>query len=243
MLKRFKKFKETEKSGKKYCDLYLVIQIKIRPFIVWNFVSYIGNDLLQLERYREASQQFSDALTYHGTSTDIKGNLHWLRALAYSKINLNRDAIKDCTKALQYAVNRVKVLQLRAKCYKNMRDFQSCVNDYDQLYQLERTIDNLMLLNEAKTHLERFQSRNHYDVLDIPADATQGDIKRAYKHLSLIHHPDKHSDAPDHEQRKQEEIFKRIQFAFQTLSDPVAKSAYDRQQHASGTMNNNYDYN
>lgn len=182
---------------------------------------------MQLEEYREASKHFTDALAFHGTATELKGNIHWLRALAYSKIGLNRDAIKDCFSAIK-SVGRIKVLKLRAMCYKNMRDFQNCVNDYDELYQREHSIENLTSLNEAKVKLKRFQSSNHYDVLDIEKNATQSDIKKAYKSLSLIHHPDKHSDASNVEKRKQEEIFKRIQFAFQMLSDPVQKAAYDR---------------
>lgn len=245
MLKRFKKFKETETSGNKYILPHLFNDSKIKTccrFHSFKFYSYIGNDLLKMEKYREASQQFTHALTVYGISTDVKGNLHWLRAFAYSKVNLNRDAINDCSTALLYAVNRAKVLKLRAKCYKNMRDFENCVADYERLYQLECTTEHLSLLGEAKMHLNRFQSNNHYDVLDIRADATQVDIKKAYKHLSLIHHPDKHADASNHEKRKQEEIFKKIQFAFQTLSNPIDRAEYDRKQHASTMYNNHYYY-
>lgn len=181
-----------------------------------------------MEQYREASEHFTEALTFHGIATEIKGNIHWLRALANSKIGLNRDAIKDCFIAIK-SVSIKKVLKLRAMCYKNMRDFQRCVSDYDELYRLEGSCENLSLLNDAKVKLQRFQSNNYYDVLDIEKNATQAEIKKAYKHLSLIHHPDKHSDASNEERHKQEDIFKRIQFAFQVLSNPIEKAAYDRQ--------------
>lgn len=212
--------------------------MKLRLHLFWfefhvkfNFLPP-GSDLLRLEQYREAVKQFTEALTFHCIPEEIKENIHWLRALAYSNIGLNRDAIKDCSIAKR-SVSSKNVLKLRAKCYSNMRDFENCVNDYSELCHLKSTTEHITLLNEAQLQLHRFQSNNYYDILDIEKNATSSNIKRAYKNLSLIHHPDKHSDASDSEKRKQEEIFKRIQFAFQVLSDPVQKTAYDVQNYNS----------
>lgn len=62
----------------------------------------------------------------------------------------------------------------------------------------------------------------HYRVLDISSTATEAEIKKAYRKLSLKVHPDKNS-APH-----ADEAFKVVGLAYATLSDPQKRSIYDR---------------
>ena len=57
-----------------------------------------------------------------------------------------------------------------------------------------------------------------YSVLGVEKTASEDEIKRAYKKAALKHHPDKGGDA---------EAFKRIAKAYEVLSDPEKKQAYD----------------
>lgn len=59
----------------------------------------------------------------------------------------------------------------------------------------------------------------HYKTLDIEHTATIDEIKKAFYKLAHIHHPDKGGD---------EKQFKIVNEAYQTLSDPSKRSAYDR---------------
>jgi DnaJ domain len=62
----------------------------------------------------------------------------------------------------------------------------------------------------------------HYRVLGVQANATDNDLKRAYRKLALKLHPDKNS-APH-----ADEAFKAVGLAYATLSDPQKRSIYDR---------------
>jgi curved DNA-binding protein len=66
------------------------------------------------------------------------------------------------------------------------------------------------------------RSRDPYDVLGVGRDASQEDIRRAYRRLARSHHPDV-SKEPDAETR-----FKDISEAYDVLRDPERRAAYDR---------------
>jgi DnaJ-class molecular chaperone len=59
---------------------------------------------------------------------------------------------------------------------------------------------------------------DHYNTLGVQRDATEQDIKKAYRKLASKHHPDKGGD---------QEQFKRIQGAYEVLSDPNKRAQYD----------------
>lgn len=61
-----------------------------------------------------------------------------------------------------------------------------------------------------------------YEVLGVSKDASQQDIKKAYRQLAKEYHPDRNPD-PD-----AEETFKKISTAYEVLSDPEKRQAYDR---------------
>ncbi len=66
---------------------------------------------------------------------------------------------------------------------------------------------------------------DYYDILGVPKNATQEEIKKAYRKQALEWHPDRHQ-GPDKEVA--EKKFKEINEAYQVLSDPEKRAAYDR---------------
>ena len=66
--------------------------------------------------------------------------------------------------------------------------------------------------------------RDFYAILGIPRDADQQTIKKAYRREAMKWHPDKNPDNVEEAQKK----FQDISDAYQTLSDPDKRSAYDR---------------
>ena len=70
------------------------------------------------------------------------------------------------------------------------------------------------------------QQRDFYEVLGINRSASQEDIKKAFRRLAMQYHPDRNKE-PGAEER-----FKEISQAYEVLSDPEKRAAYDRFGHA-----------
>ncbi len=69
--------------------------------------------------------------------------------------------------------------------------------------------------------------RDYYEVLGVNRDASEDDIKKAYRKLAMKFHPDRNPDNP-----KAEEQFKEAKEAYEMLSDGQKRSAYDQFGHA-----------
>ena len=74
--------------------------------------------------------------------------------------------------------------------------------------------------------------RDYYEVLGVARDASEDEIKRAYRKMALQNHPDHNPDNPEAEQR-----FKEAAEAYEVLRDPERRARYDQFGHA-GVGNN-----
>jgi molecular chaperone DnaJ len=65
--------------------------------------------------------------------------------------------------------------------------------------------------------------RDYYEVLGVNRDASEEDIRKAYRKLAMQHHPDRNPENP-----KSEERFKEAKEAYEVLSEADKRAAYDR---------------
>ena len=64
-------------------------------------------------------------------------------------------------------------------------------------------------------------NQNHYETLGVSKDASQEEIKKNYRKLSLQHHPDRGGN---------EETFKKLSEAYEQIGDPENRQKYDMEQ-------------
>jgi DnaJ-class molecular chaperone len=74
---------------------------------------------------------------------------------------------------------------------------------------------------------EPMAKRDYYDILGVNRDAADEEIKKAYRKLAMKFHPDRNPDNP-----KAEEHFKEVKEAYEILTDPDKRAAYDQYGHA-----------
>jgi molecular chaperone DnaJ len=71
--------------------------------------------------------------------------------------------------------------------------------------------------------------RDYYDVLGVAKNASDDDIKKAYRKLAMKHHPDRNQGD---DAKKSEDKFKEAKEAYEMLSDAQKRAAYDQFGHA-----------
>ena len=73
--------------------------------------------------------------------------------------------------------------------------------------------------------------KDFYKVLGVERDASEADIKKAYRRLAMKHHPDRNPDRnPD--DKTSEDQFKEAKEAYEVLSDAGKRATYDQYGHA-----------
>ncbi|KAK2953555.1 putative Chaperone protein DnaJ [Blattamonas nauphoetae] len=95
-----------------------------------------------------------------------------------------------------------------------------CDDDGNQL----KESNWIMSEAEKKEFVMIFMGADYYQVLGVQRNATEDEIKKAYKKLALKWHPDRN---PDNKEKATEE-FKKIGEAYEVLSDQEKRKIYDR---------------
>lgn len=67
------------------------------------------------------------------------------------------------------------------------------------------------------------QNKDYYSILDVSKNASEEDIKKAYRKLAVQYHPDKNPGNKDAEEK-----FRQITEAYETLKDPIKRQKYDQ---------------
>ena len=70
--------------------------------------------------------------------------------------------------------------------------------------------------------------KDYYEILGVKKDASADELKKQYRRLSLLYHPDRQAGKSDAEKKAAEEKFKEISEAYAVLSDQDKRQKYDQ---------------
>jgi len=114
---------------------------------------------------------------------------------------------------------------------KFSKNFVSIENSYKDAMRKIKEIHSQVLKQNVPPKRNEISSENHiekqnfYEILNIKPDATQNQIKKMFKRLSLAFHPDTEEDTGVDGDQK----FRMIMEAYETLKDPDKRKKYDEE--------------
>ena len=141
-------------------------------------------------------------------------------------------ALSACNAALAVDSVSAEALLLRGEAKGLGEDYEGMLLDYKQAKEYrsyDRSIDEK--IQQATRLLEQSKRKNYYTILGIKRDATKSEIKKVYRKLALIWHPDK----VDEDKKAAAEIkFRDIAEAYTILTDDELRQKYDNGEDVSG---------
>ncbi|KAI9737717.1 MAG: hypothetical protein M1818_005721 [Claussenomyces sp. TS43310] len=183
-----------------------------------------GNKEYKAGRWRAAVEKYTQALEVDPLNRGTNSKLMQNRALCSIKLKDYAGAIADCEKALSLDPSYTKARKTKATALGQSGDWEESVKEWKALQESEPGDASIAKeVRKAELELKKSKRKDYYKILGVEKDASDNEIKKAYRKLAIVHHPDKNPNDESAAER-----FKDIGEAYETLSDDQKRAAYDR---------------
>jgi len=153
-------------------------------------------------------------------------------------MNNHKRAAPFCTELSTLSPTSLPALLHQAQTELDAEDYEGSIRTLNTAKEHHGTSHQLLssLLQKAQIELKRSKTKDYYKVLGVTRDASEREIKKAYRKLSAINHPDKAKSSAD--RPAAEKKMASINEAYEVLSDPELKERFDRGEDPNDPMAN-----
>jgi len=113
-----------------------------------------------------------------------------------------------------------RALSARSECYRSLGDLEACLADLTELTTKFKAAAEPSTLQAWLSKLAAVRSelrQGPHETLGVTHDASEAEVKKAYRALCLNWHPDKHAASSDDTRARAKHKFERVQAAYTTL--------------------------
>ncbi|KAI2630777.1 hypothetical protein GGR54DRAFT_169544 [Hypoxylon sp. NC1633] len=182
-----------------------------------------GNADYKAGRWQAALDKYTAALKVDPSNRGTNSKLYQNRALCRLKLKQYNESIADCEQAISLDSSYTKARRTKATALSRAERWEDAVRELKSIQELDPEDRNIAKdIRKAELELKKSQRKDYYKILGIDKDADDTAIKKAYRRLAIIHHPDKNPNDEEAAER-----FKDIGEAYETLSDSQKRARYD----------------
>ncbi|RMX94402.1 hypothetical protein D0868_12310, partial [Hortaea werneckii] len=182
-----------------------------------------------LQEVKDDTAQYREAGYIHPQATSgLYAQLTERVCDSYMEMNNPKKASPYCTETLTYNPTSLPALLHKAQHLLDTEDYDGALS---ALSTAKDAHGNTPQINDLHTKtqqaLKRSKQKDYYKILNVDRDASDREIKKSFRKLTVQHHPDKaHQNgvSPEDAQRKMQAINE----AYEVLSDPELKARFDR---------------
>ena len=143
--------------------------------------------------------------------------------MTYEQLKEHKSAIADCNRALVLDPAYLKARRTLARALGASGDWDAALKEYKSVQETNPSEPGISKdIRDAELELKKSKRKDYYKILGVEKEASDNEIKKAYRKLAIVHHPDKNPDDEDAAAR-----FKEIGEAYETLSDSEKRARYD----------------
>ncbi|KAL2816857.1 hypothetical protein BDW59DRAFT_166204 [Aspergillus cavernicola] len=170
---------------------------------------------------READYIFSDSQGH------LYASLVEQACEAYNEVHMPKRATTYCSEALDLNPYSLPALLFNSQVALDEDKFDDAIRTLTTAKEHHpQSQDVQNLLQKAQVLQKRSRQKDYYKVLGISKDADERTIKRAYRQLIKVHHPDK-ALSQGVTKEEAEKKTASINEAYEVLSDPEIRAGYD----------------
>jgi DnaJ family protein C protein 7 len=186
-----------------------------------------ANKLFREGSLDAAYQKYTEALELDPLNNAFNSQLYNNRATVAFKMKKYELALDDSTKAIELNPGYSKAYSKRAQCYCELEKYEEALHDLNRVSELEPGENQELNRQIKQVHqlAKKLRKKDYYKILGISKNATDDEIRTAYRKQSSLNHPDRFVD--EKEKKAANERFQDIGEANAILSDPNKRRMYD----------------
>lgn len=185
-----------------------------------------ANKLFKENKYEEAIEEYGKALEFDPQNKKFNSVIHANRSVCYKKLKKNTEALREANKSVQLNPNYAGGYVKRGSIYMELQMYSEARFDFQKAKELNPSSAPDGLLEQAKREESKAKKRDYYQILGVDRNASDAEIKKAYRKMALKYHPDRNAESEETKTMAQKK-FIDVNDAYSVLSDPKKKQMYD----------------
>jgi len=182
------------------------------------------------EQYADALRWLSDAAALSPPAV-YRSSLYRDLCVCNTKTRRQEDALSSCEKHTGHESGSLSSKILYAEALLLNERFEDAIAEYKKALEMdEHSQEAREGLQQADKLYKRSKEIDYYKLLNVSRSASTREIKKAYKKLAVLYHPDKNPDDRDAAEIK----FKAVAQAHEVLTDDEMRRKYDAGEDVTG---------
>jgi len=191
-------------------------------------ISFIssGDEHVKTNQFAQAVTEYTEALSLDPDHRIVNIQTAVKLAQTYNKLKKSDEALKACAKVQSMEPDNIDSWIEKGHALLNKESWEDAIHAYTKATQINPQHGGAQEgLRKAQLEQKKANRKDYYKILGVEKTATDRDIKKAFRKLALIWHPDKHEES---QKEAAEKKFKEVAEAHDVLSDAELRGKYDR---------------
>jgi len=186
-----------------------------------------GQKAFEQEEWQEAVELLQRSMDADPTHKEHAKTCAVRQSEAHLRLKQYEEAKAKATEAIRLDPGVATAHVRLGEALMGLEQFEEAVRAASKAKELEPKDQGVHnFLNKANTALKQSKEVNYYKVLGVARDATQRQIKKAYRKLAMELHPDRIDGVEEKEKAAIE--FQKVALANEILADDEVRAKYDR---------------
>lgn len=222
------KLRKSEKAIERTLKKFNTLKEKRQFASAVKLLIAVGEDPGLLQEVKDDVKTWKEAGYIHANApNELYASLVESACEAYTEMNNFKKATPFCTEALTFNAQSLPALLNKAQRQIDAEEFEPALSTLNQASEVHgRTQKIQELMQKAQQLLKRSKQKDYYKVLGVSRDADEREIKKAFRKLTVQHHPDKAAKNGVTQEEAQKKM-SAINEAYEVLSDPELKARFD----------------